>query len=154
MLHLDFTPSARPPAAVRLALATALSIGLSLLADAGLVAIGTRVFPSTKGYGHFQFQDYAKLTIIGIVIACAAWPIVIRVSSSPRWLFFRAAIVVTAVLLLPDVYIWHQGQPARAVLFLMLMHLAIGVITYNVLVHLAPPRKRTPTPAVRGATPA
>jgi hypothetical protein len=142
MLHLDFTPSSRPPTALRLALATALSIGLSLLADAGLVAIGTRVFPSTKGYGHFQFQDYAKLTIIGIVIACAAWPIVIRVSSAPRWLFFRAAIVVTAVLLLPDVYIWHQGQPARAVAFLMLMHLAIGVITYNLLVHLAPPRQR------------
>ena len=31
----------------------------------------------------------------------------------PRWLFFRLAIVVTLVLLLPDIYIWHQGQPAQ-----------------------------------------
>lgn len=142
MLHLDFTPSSRAPSVVRLGLATVLSIGLSLLADAALVAIGTRVFPTTKGYGHFQFHDYARLTIIGIVIACAAWPIVIRVSSAPRWLFFRAAIVVTAVLLLPDLYIWHQGQPAKAVVFLMLMHLAIGLITYNLLVHVAPPRRQ------------
>jgi hypothetical protein len=142
MLHLDFAPSSRAPSVVRLALATVLSIGLSLLADAALVAIGTRVFPTTKGYGHFHFQSYAKLTITGIVIACAAWPIVIRVSSAPRWVFFRAAIVVTAVLLLPDVYIWHQGQPVRAVAFLMLMHLAIGLITYNLLVHVAPPRRQ------------
>jgi hypothetical protein len=54
----------------------------------------------------------------------------------------RLAVLVTAVLLLPDVYIWAQGQPAKAVAVLMCMHLAIGVITYNVLVRLAPPRSR------------
>ena len=43
-----------------------------LLADAAIVAIGTRVYPSTKGYGHFQFHDYAKLTVIGVIFACAA----------------------------------------------------------------------------------
>jgi hypothetical protein len=91
---------------------------------------------------HFQFHDYAKLTVIGVVIACAAWPVVCRVSTAPRWLFFRLAIVVTLVLLLPDLYILHQGQPARAVCILMLMHLAIGLITYNLLVHVAPVRRR------------
>jgi hypothetical protein len=142
VLHLDFKPPHREPSLIRLLLATVLSVGLSLLADAALVALGTWLFPSTKGYGHFQFHDYAKLTIIGVVIACAAWPAVCRVSSSPRWLFLRLAIAVTVVLLLPDVYILHQGQPARAVAILMLMHLAIGVITYNALVRVAPPRRR------------
>ena len=142
MLRLDFKPSCRPPSASRLVLATVLSIAASLLADAALVAIGTRVFPSTVGYVHFGFHDYARLTIIGIVIACAAWPVVARVSSAPRWLFFRLAIAVTAVLLLPDLYILHQGQPAKAVCFLMLMHLAIGLVTYNVLVRVAPVRGR------------
>jgi hypothetical protein len=66
------------------------------------------------------------------------------VSSAPRWLFFRLAILVTVVLLLPDLYILHQGQPARAVCVLMLMHLAIGLITYNALVHVAPARRRRP----------
>ena len=145
MLRVDFKPSSRPPALARVLLATVLSIGLSLAADAALVAIGTKVFPSTKGYVHFEFQSYCRLTVIGIVIACAAWPVVARVSSAPRWLFFRLAIVVTLVLLLPDVYILHQGQPARAVFFLMLMHLAIGLITYNLLVRLAPVRTGTQT---------
>ncbi len=142
LLHLDFKGSARTPSVLRLIVATVLAVGLSLAADAALVAIGTKVFPSTKGYTHFQFQDYAKLTIIGVIIACAAWPLVVRVSSVPRWLFIRAAIVVTVVLLLPDVYILHQGQPARAVAILMLMHLAIGIVTYTTLVHVAPPREK------------
>jgi hypothetical protein len=141
-LRLDFTPSRTQPGTARLVLATLLSIAGSLVADAALVAIGTRISPSTKGYVHFQLHDYGKLTIIGVVIACAAWPVVCRVSSAPRWLFFRLAIVVTVVLLLPDLYILHQGQPARAVCVLMLMHLAIGLITYNVLVHVAPAGRR------------
>ena len=94
----------------------------------------------TKGYAHFQFPDYAKLTVIGVLIACAAWPVVARVSSAPRWLFFRSAIVVTLVLWLPDLFIWHQGQSAQAVLVLMAMHLAIALVTYNLLVRLAPVR--------------
>ena len=143
-LRLDFTRSGTQPGLARLVLATLLSIGGSLAADAALVAIGTRVFPSTKGYVHFQFHDYARLTIIGVVIACVAWPVVCRVSSAPRWLFFRLAILVTVVLLLPDLYILHQGQPARAVCVLMLMHLAIGLITYNALVHVAPAKRRRP----------
>ena len=142
LFRLDFRPTHRPPAAGRAVLATILSIAGSLLADAALVAIGSRVFPTTKGYVHFEFHDYAKLTIIGVVIACIAWPVVCRVSSAPRWLFFRLAIAVTVVLLLPDVYILHQGQPARAVAVLMVMHLAIALITYNLLVHLAPVRRR------------
>jgi hypothetical protein len=138
--HIDFSPAHRPPLWWRVALATVLSVALSLAADAALVALGTRVFPVTKGYVHFQFHDYAKLTIIGVLIACAAWPVVARVSSAPRWLFFRLAIAVTLVLWLPDLYIWHQGQSGQAVLVLMAMHLAIAVITYNLLVHLAPTR--------------
>ncbi len=109
----------------------------SLAADATLVAIGTAVFPSTKGYVHFQFSDYAKLTIVGVVIACLAWPVVTRISSAPRWLFFRLAILVTLVLWLPDLYILYKGAPGRAVAVLMVMHLAIALITYPSLVHIA-----------------
>jgi hypothetical protein len=75
-----------------------------------------------------------------VVIACIAWPVVTRISSHPRWLFLRLAVLVTAVLLLPDVWILLKGQPAKAVAVLMVMHLAIGVITYNCLVRIAPIR--------------
>ena len=142
LAKIDFSPPHRPPAKSRVALATVVSLGGSLLADALLVMICTTVYPSTKGYVHFQFQDYAKLTIIGVIIACVAWPIVTRISSAPRWLFFRLAIVVTLVLLLPDLYILGTGQPAKAVGALVAMHLAIALVTYNALVRLAPVRSR------------
>jgi hypothetical protein len=138
LAKVDFAPTHRPPSSARVVVATVVSLVGSLAADAALVAIGEAVFPSTKGYGHFQFSDYSKLTIIGVVIACVAWPIVTRMSSAPRWLFFRLAVVVTVVLLLPDAYILKQGQPPKAVAVLMCMHLAIAVVTYNALVRLAP----------------
>ncbi len=140
-VHLDFAPNHQQPSAGRLALATVVSLGGSLLADALLVVIAQAIFPGIKGYPHFQFSDYGKLTVIGVIIACAAWPITTRITSAPRWMFVRMAVAVTLVLWLPDVYILViQHQPAKAVAFLFMMHLAIAVITYNSLVHLAPVR--------------
>jgi hypothetical protein len=141
--RIDLAPTHRQPRAIAVVLATLVALGGSLAADAALVAIGTAVFPSTKGYGHFQFSDYGKLTVIGVLIACAAWPVVTRITSSPRWLFFRMAIAVTLVLWLPDVWLLVRGEPAKAVAVLMCMHLAIAVVTYNSLVHLAPVRRRS-----------
>jgi hypothetical protein len=140
LAHVDFSPQHRQPAAWRVLLAAIASIAGSLAADAILVVIGKAVFPSTKGFAHFQFSDYAKLTVIGVIIACVAWPVVTRISSAPRWLFFRLAILVTVVLLLPDLYILHTGEPAKGVAVLMVMHVAIALVTYNLLVHLAPVR--------------
>jgi Family of unknown function (DUF6069) len=141
-IRVDFAPNHRQPSAVRLLLATVVSLIGSLAVDAALVLIGEAVFSSTKGYAHFRFTDYSKLTVIGVVVACVAWPIVTRISSSPRRLFFRLAILVTLILLLPDVYILHQGQPTKAVVVLMCMHLGIALVTYNSLIHLAPVRRQ------------
>ena len=152
LAKVDFAPTHRQPSAARVLLATAVSLVGSLVADAAIVAVGEALFPSTKGYGHFQFSDYAKLTVIGVIIACVAWPIVTRMSSHPRWLFFRLAIVVTVVLLLPDLYILKQGQPGKAVAILMVMHLAIALVTYNALVHLAPVRPSTHGPRADEST--
>ena len=136
--RIDFRPAHAQPKASRLVLATVIAIAGSLGADAVLVAIGQAVFPGTRGYAHFQFPDYCKLTVIGVIIACAAWPVVTRISSAPRWLFFLLAILVTLALWLPDAYILYLGQSADAVAVLLVMHLAIALITYNLLVHLAP----------------
>jgi hypothetical protein len=135
--RIDFKPQSPPPP-VLLLVATVVSLGGSLLADWLLVKLGTHVFPSTRGFDHFQFSDYAKLTIIGVVIACAGWPLVTRVTSQPRRLFLQAAIAITIILLAPDAYIWHNGASGKAVFVLVWMHVAIAVVTYNALVHLAP----------------
>jgi hypothetical protein len=140
LVRLDFAPPHRAPAAGRVALATLAAIVGSLAADAILVVIGEHVFPGTRGYVHFRFSDYGKLTVIGVIIAGAGWPIVARISSAPRWLFLRLAVLVTLFLWLPDLYILYLGQPTDAVAILMVMHLAIAVVTYNLLVYLAPVR--------------
>ncbi len=142
IFHIDFRPQ-NPPAPARLLIATVVALVGSLLADWLLVKLGTHAFPSTRGFGHFRFSDYAKLTIIGVVIACAAWPLVTRVTSQPRRLFFQAALAITIVLLAPDAYIWHRGASGQAVFVLVWMHVAIALITYNALVHLAPVRRAT-----------
>jgi hypothetical protein len=56
-------------------LATVVSLAGSIAVDAALVAIGDAVFPSIKGYVHFRFSDSPKLTVIGVIIACVAWPL-------------------------------------------------------------------------------
>jgi Family of unknown function (DUF6069) len=138
LARLDFSPQHRQPNGLRVLVATVLSIAGSLAADALLVVMGQAVFPSTRGYPHFQFPDYGKLTVIGVIIACVGWPIVTRICAQPRWLFLRLAVLVTLVLWLPDLYILHGGAPGEAVAVLMLMHLAIAVVTYNLLVRVAP----------------
>jgi hypothetical protein len=135
--RVDFEPAHRQPSPLMLLVATVASLAGSLAADALLVVIGTRMFPSVQHFGHFQFSDYGKLTVIGVLIACAAWPVVTRISSAPRWLFVRLAVAVTLVLWLPDLYILKLGEPPRGVVVLMLMHLAIALVTYNCLVHIA-----------------
>lgn len=140
LVHLDFAPSHAQPSWTRVALATVVSLIGSLLADALAVVVFQAVFPGTKGYVHFQFADYSKLTIIGVIIACVAWPVTTRICSQPRWLFFRLAIAVTLVLFAPDFYILYLGQPGNAVAGLFVMHLAIALVTYNALVRLAPVR--------------
>jgi hypothetical protein len=137
LARIDFRPRHGQPKVSRLGLAILSAIAGSLGADAILVAIGQAVFPSTRGYQHFQFPDYARLTVAGVIIACAAWPVITRISAAPRWLFFRLAVLVTLALWLPDVYILYLGQSAGAVAILIVMHLAIALITYNLLVRLA-----------------
>jgi len=137
MFRVDFQPR-RQPSAVMIVVASVVALAASLLADYLLVKLGTHVFPSTKGFVHFRFSDYGKLTVIGVVIACVAWPVVTRLTSTPRQLFFRLAIVVTLALLLPDAWIWHQGEPGKSVFVLVWLHLAIALVTYNALVRLAP----------------
>ncbi len=151
LARIDLARAHRQPSGLRIVGATIIYLAGSLLADAAIVAIGTKVFPSTKGYVHFRFSDYGKWTVIGVLIACTGWPIVIRISAAPSWIFFRLAILVTLVLWAPDLYILHQGQPAKAVALLMVMHLAMAAVTYNALVRFAPVRPRQ-EPALSSST--
>ena len=119
--------------------ATVVSVAGSLAADALLVTVATALVPSIRGFAHFRFSDYGSLTVVGVAAAGAGWLLVVRLSTAPRTLYLRAAVVVTVVLWLPDVVILLRGEPAKAVAVLMVMHLAIAVVTYQSMVRLAPP---------------
>jgi hypothetical protein len=140
-MRVDFAPVAEPVWG-RFAVAVAVAAGCSLGADAALVHACVALFPSTRGFSHFRFSDYATLTCIGVILASAGWPLVIRVSSSPRWLFLRAAIVVTILAWGPDIWLLAKGETPRGVVVLAVMHLAVALITYNALVRIAPERER------------
>lgn len=130
-----------------LAAAALVAVACSLGTDAVLVAGATRLFPADADYGHFQVLDYGTLTVLGVLAACIAWPIVVGISDAPRARFFRLAVVVTAIGLLPDVYLLADHQPIRAVGVLACMHLVIALITFNSLVRIAPPRAVGPVNA-------
>jgi len=140
LARVDWSPSPRQPRPEWVVVATVLAVAGSLLADALLVKVGVAIFQSTNGYPHFLFGEYAKLTVIGVVVGCAGWPIVTRISSAPRWLFSRLAVLISLVLLLPDVWLLLRHQPPLAVLVLMSMHVAVALITYHVVVRVAPAR--------------
>ncbi|MHB1710972.1 MAG: hypothetical protein ACYCV7_06165 [Acidimicrobiales bacterium] len=145
--RVDLAPSARPPSAPATLTATVVAVVGSLATNAALVAVGTAAFHSTVGFKYFRFFDYGSLTVMGALTGCAAWPVVTRLSSTPRWLFYRLAIAVSLLLFLPDGWLLVRHDSAPAVAVLMVMHLAIAVITYNALVRLAPVRTIEGAPA-------
>jgi len=141
--RLDWTPIFQPASTMRTVLASVLSVVAALAANAGLVRIAASSSPSIKDYSHFRFIDYGSLTVLGVVGAGVAWFVVSRISSSPRWFFLRLAVVVTVVFWVPDSWLIARHEPIRAVLVLMVMHLVMALLTYNILVHAAPVRART-----------
>lgn len=145
-LHVDVHGSQPGPSPVLVIVATVVAVAGSLVADALLVHLGQHVYPRVRHYGHFHFSDYGKLTVIGVLVACAGWPLVARFSTAPRRVFGWLAVLVTVVLFAPDAYIYVvQKQPGEGVFVLIWMHVAIAIVTYVALVTIAPPR----APAVR-----
>ncbi len=67
-------------------------------------------------------------------------------------MFFRLAVSVTLVLWLPDLYLLDLGQPGRRGAVLMVMHLAIALVTYNCLVHIASVKDGAPPSCSRPGT--
>ena len=127
------------PRPLLLVVASIVALTGSLLACAVLVLIGVRAFPDTAGYVHFQFSDYAKLTTIGVLIGCIAWPVFCAVFVRPRLLYVWATVLASVVLLAPDAWILVHGAPPHAVVVLVAMHLAVAAVTLSALLFLAPP---------------
>jgi hypothetical protein len=156
-MSTDFSPAVRRPAAVvradlpglraapnlgRFLAATVVAVLVSLLACAVVAAATRALVPSVSGYEHLQVPDWAKLTVIGVVVACLGWPIAAVIWSRARRPFLVLTVLVTVVSFVPDLWILRQGQPASGVLALMVMHVAVALATYPALVLIAPQPRR------------
>ncbi|GAA4351773.1 DUF6069 family protein [Microbacterium rhizosphaerae] len=145
--RIDLPGLRAQPRAGRLVIATLVAIVGSVAACALLALAGAALFPSTRGYEHFQFADYTKLTVVGVLIACAGWPLACAVSSRARRLYLWAAVTVTIVSFAPDVWIAMHGQTAEGVFVLAIMHVAVAVVTYLAVVVIARQRDAAATSA-------
>lgn len=137
-LRIDVRAPATAPSFARVALWGLLAVFLSLVVNALLVKLGETWEPSLHHFSHFRFVDYSILTFVGVGAACVAWSVTIRSTQSPRWLFFRMAIVVVVLAWLPDLWLLARHEPVRGVAILALMHVAVALLTYNLLVRGAP----------------
>jgi hypothetical protein len=142
LLHADLPGVTALPGALRFVVSALCAVALSLLACAAVAAATIAIAPSLAGYEHLRTADWAKLTIIGIVLASLGWPLACAIWSSARRPFLILTAVVTIVSLAPDLWILKQGQPAGGVLALIVMHVAVAVVTYPSLVLIAPQRHR------------
>lgn len=136
----------RIPQPLRLILAAVLAVVVSGLADAALAAIGVSVLSVPAGFTQFQPSAYLTLTVPGVIAASIVWVIVAAKAKEPTALLRRLAIIVVPLTLVADVALLVTGQPPLGVVVLMLMHAAVGVITYQSLIRIAPARL-APQPA-------
>ena len=138
--RIDLRP-APPPSSIRWVGATVASVVVSLVLNALAVHVATTQFPSTRHFVHFEAADYGTLTVVGVLVAAGAWAVIVRVSSAARWLFFRIVVVAMLALWIPDVILFALGEAAKGVATLMVMHLLVAVVTYNLLVRVARARR-------------
>ncbi len=143
-LRLDLPRGRAQPTVWRWIIGTIVAVAGSLAACYVLALGATAMFPNLAGYQHFQFGDYSRLTIIGVIGACIGWPVVTWFTSSARRLYLWLAIIVDVVSLAPDAWILHQGQPPLGVATLIAMHIALGIVTYPAMVFIAPQRPARP----------
>ena len=150
--RVDLHPGT-PPSAIRWAIATAAAVVGSVVLNALAVHVATTEFPSTRHFVHFEAADYGTLTVVGVLVAAGAWGVVVRVSSAARWLFFRIVVLATLALWIPDAVLFALGETAKGVATLMVMHLLVAVVTYNLLVRVAASRGSSRTTAADDVSP-
>ncbi|MGN6743308.1 MAG: hypothetical protein ACTHJL_08430 [Amnibacterium sp.] len=138
---IDLPRGSAQPSPWRFAVALVVAVVGSLVACWLIATASIALLPSLRGYDHFRFADYAKLTVIGVVIASLAWPVVCWFSTRAARILAVLAVLVTIASFAPDVWIGIHGQPAAGVLALAVMHVALLLVTYPALVLIAPQRR-------------
>lgn len=141
LIRLDLRPLRPLPSLGRIALAGLLSALASVVACVIISEAGKALLSPPASFDKFNPPGYIVLTVLGVAAATVGWAILVRMTSQPRWCLKVAAVIVTIVLLLPDVAILPH-DPTGAVIVLMIEHVVIAVITTWLLLRVSPPGTR------------
>ena len=130
----------------RLASGAAATVAAAIVAvalDAGIAAIA-HAAGVPHGFNPLHLASYAGLTILGVVLAAAAWAIIRARSATPRLILSRLVPGVVALSLVPDLILGLSKQEAHTtwggVVALMLMHLAVTAVAVPAFVVSMPLR--------------
>jgi hypothetical protein len=145
LARLDLRPLKPLPSFGRIALAGLLSGVASVVACVILSEAGKTALSPPASFDKFNFPGYVVLTVLGVAAATVGWAILVRMTSQPRWCLEVAAVLVTIVLLVPDVAILPHN-PTSDVIVLMVEHIVVAVITTALLLVVSPPGRWAGSP--------
>ncbi|TDU03099.1 hypothetical protein EDD99_1515 [Streptomyces sp. 846.5] len=97
-----------------------------------IVAATAHAAGASDDFEALQLPSYAALTVLGVLIAAAAWAIIRARSARPARLLRTLVPVVLIISLIPDVMVGiSDSQPGTswgAVIALMVMHVAVAAV--------------------------
>ena len=111
------------------AVATVAAAIVAVCLDAGVAAIAHALGVS-EGFDPLHFASYAGLTVVGVLVAAAAWATIRSRSTKPRSILGRLVPIIVLVSLVPDVILGLSKQEAHTtwggVIALIVMHFAVA----------------------------
>ena len=135
------TLTARPRSTSGTATGVLAAIIVSVALNAAVAAIA-HAAGASHAFNPLEFPAYSTLTIIGIVVATAAWAVIRARASHPRRLLLVLVPAVIAVSFVPDLLLGADGNMTGiswgAGIALMSMHLIVAAVTVPTLLRVLP----------------
>jgi hypothetical protein len=125
MSHVSETlPSRRGPLVV--AGGVFIAFLLASLVNAS-IAVLAHAMSAPDDFNPLEPPAYVFLTALGVLAGAVGWGIVRRLSQNPERLLRRLVPSVVVISLVPDFFLFDEGEVA-GVVALLVMHLAVAVI--------------------------
>ena len=128
---------------MRIVLATAIALVLSVSADLGIEAFARQAFAVSPDFEPFQ-GTVAPYTAAGVVLAGLAFAVLRQFARDAARVYVRVAVVVLVLSWIPDVALLLINEPGAtvpAVASLMVMHTVAAAIVVTLLVRIAAPAR-------------
>ncbi|HEX6342572.1 DUF6069 family protein [Umezawaea sp.] len=110
----------------------------SVAVNSVIATIASSALPPGGTRMGLELQEYASLTVVGILLGALAWFLVRRHADNPRAVLRYLVPAAVLLSLVPDFGILMTGVPLLNALALVAMHLAVAAITVPTLAKVLP----------------